>query len=131
MRKRIIITGLVLILLILGYNYIYQGHRNIQAETAEFELNSDAIIEAFTVNSKEAESTYINKTIIISGQVSEQNIGNVTLDDNIFCQLLDSSIKPIEKNTQIRIKGRVIGYDDLLEQVKLDQCHIITHPKLN
>jgi len=27
--------------------------------------------------------------------------------------------------TQITIKGRVIGFDDLLEQIKLDQCFIL------
>ena len=30
-----------------------------------------------------------------------------------------------EENLQVKIKGRVIGYDDLLEQIKLDQCTII------
>ena len=28
----------------------------------------------------------------------------------------------LQKNIKVKIIGRVVGYDDLLEQVKLDQC---------
>jgi hypothetical protein len=28
-------------------------------------------------------------------------------------------------NSQVKIKGRVTGYDDLLEELKLDQCLIV------
>ena len=48
------------------------------------------------------------------------------LDHGIYCQLLNASDhKELTAGGEVKIKGRFIGYDDLLEEVKLDQCLII------
>lgn len=31
----------------------------------------------------------------------------------------------LKANNPISVKGRCIGYDDLLEEIKLDQCSIV------
>jgi hypothetical protein len=48
----------------------------------------------------------------------------VTLDNTIICNLKspDSSIK---KDQAVTVKGRVVGFDDLMGELKLDQCFII------
>ena len=107
-----------------GYNYIYQEHRDIDTEVPEFNVNSVTISNEFQENTTHAETKYLNKTITVSGTITEVTENNITLNDQVFCQFT-SSIKRIYKlNNQLTIKGRVIGYDDLLEQVKIDQCHI-------
>ncbi|GAA4933643.1 hypothetical protein GCM10023314_02650 [Algibacter agarivorans] len=123
MRKWIIlffllITGFTL------YKYFYQDHRDIQAEKANFIVTSTSMATEFSINMLEAESKYIDKTIEISGKVSEINNHDLTLDETIFCQFKENIKKSIKLDSKIKIKGRVIGYDDLLEQVKLDQCSI-------
>ncbi|HLT33336.1 MAG TPA: hypothetical protein VKZ98_06060 [Aquaticitalea sp.] len=125
MKKWIVVIGLVLIVVI-SYNYIYQEHRNISSETPEFVVTADEIKKAFE-HSSESEKKYLNKTIAVTGQVSDANITEVTLESIVFCQLIDSLKTTLKKNSNIKIKGRVIGYDDLLEQVKMDQCMIIKH----
>ncbi|WP_400076052.1 OB-fold protein [Winogradskyella sp. R77965] len=126
MRKWIIILVIIIIAAIFGYNYIYQDHRDIEKETAEFSITSSEIAARFSENSTEAEKTFLNKTIEISGAVSEISLNDLTIDDKAFCQF-SSEIKEtiIKVNSKIKVKGRVIGYDDLLEQVKLDQCVIL------
>ena len=104
--------------------YIYQGHRNIGDENAKFEISSNEIALEFVENPKRASVKYLNITIEVSGKVSEKDSSTITLDDKVFCQF-NSSIKTVvTNNSALKIKGRVIGYDDLLEQVKLDQCSI-------
>jgi|SRR5690606_17813968 len=125
MKKWIVVIGLVLIVVI-SYNYIYQEHRNISSETPEFVVTADEIKKAFE-HSSESEKKYLNKTIAVTGQVSDANITEVTLESIVFCQLIDSLKTTLKKNSNMKIKGRVIGYDDLLEQVKMDQCMIIKH----
>lgn len=125
MRKWIIILIIIIIATIFGYNYIYQDHRNIENETAEFSMTSSEVAIKFTENSTEAEKTFLNKTIEISGTLSEINSNDLTIDDKVFCQFLKELNETIEVNSKIKVKGRVIGYDDLLEQVKLDQCAIL------
>ncbi len=124
MRKWVILL-LLTILVYIGYNYIYQDHRDIKQEQAKFTLSSNTIVNEFIQNPSVSEKKYLNKTIEISGTVSEINDNDITLDDNVFCLLKVTDSKAIEINAQIKIKGRCIGYDDLLEQIKMDQCTLL------
>ena len=126
MLKKIIIIGVVVVVAIaIGYNYIYQDHRDIETETAEFILSSNEITNHFSSDPTTAEQKFLNKTIEVSGVVSDLGINEITIDDNIFCQFTELNQDAISLNSQVTVKGRVIGYDDLLEQVKLDQCSIL------
>lgn len=125
MRKWIIILILLVIGGIIGYNYIYQDHRDIESETAEFSMSSSELAIQFSKDAISAEQKFLNKTIEISGLISDISTNDITIDDNVFCQFLNTIETSLDKNDKAKIKGRVIGYDDLLEQVKLDQCTII------
>lgn len=124
MRKIIVLIILILVAF-LGYNYIYQDHRDIKTEKEDYTVTSSFISLEFSNNLSESESKYLNKTIIVSGNISEINENNLTLNEQVFCQFKEGINSSIKLNTEIKIKGRLIGYDDLLEQVKLDQCNII------
>jgi hypothetical protein len=67
---------------------------------------------------------YLEKAIAITGLVTAVNDTVVTLDNTIICNLKspDSSIK---KDQAVTVKGRVVGFDDLMGELKLDQCFII------
>ena len=127
MLKKIIILGVIVVAAIVGYNYLYQDHRSIENEKVEFVVSSQEIAHQFSENIIDSEEKYLNKTIEVLGLVSERNIKDVTLDDKVFCQFIDTLNTVLKENQTIKIKGRVIGYDDLLEQIKLDQCIIINH----
>lgn len=125
MRKWIVILGLLIIATVIGYNYIYQDHRDIEKEVAEFSMNAEEISILFSENAKAAEQKLLNKTVEVSGLISDINLNDITIDGRVFCQFSNGTQTSKNKNETIKIKGRVIGYDDLLEQVKLDQCTII------
>lgn len=125
MRKWIIILVIIIITAVIGYNYIYQDHRSIENESAEFVISSVEIANLFSENAISSEQKFLNKTIEVSGLISELNTHNITIEDNVFCQFSDDLKRPLDKNYKVKIKGRVIGYDNLLEQVKLDQCTLI------
>lgn len=110
---------------IISYQYIYQDHRDISSEKVDSSLLSSELIDSFKNNSKSAEQNYLNKTIIVSGIITEQSKATITLDDVIFCSFINEKSKTLNIRSKVFIKGRCIGYDDLLEQVKIDQCTII------
>lgn len=110
---------------IISYQYIYQDHRDISSEKVDSSLLSSELIDSFKNNSKSAEQNYLNKTIIVSGIITEQSKATITLDDMIFCSFINEKSKTLNIRSKVFIKGRCIGYDDLLEQVKIDQCTII------
>lgn len=122
MRKWIVLILLIAIGVV-AYNYIYQDHRDIESEEAKFVLTSIDISNEFSINPSVSENKYLNKTIEVNGTITELNDYDLTLDDKIFCQF-NSKIKIDSK--VVTVKGRFIGYDELLEQVKLDQCNILT-----
>jgi len=109
---------------VLAYNYVYHKHRDIASERAEFVVTSRDIANEFAVDPSVSEQKYLNKTVEVHGTITELNDYDLTLDDKVFCQF-SSKIGKI-KSKDIKVKGRFIGYDDLLEQVKLDQCSILT-----
>ena len=124
MRKWIIIVIVLIVGLIL-YNYIYQDHRNIASEDTEFVLSSSTISNEFSIDAESSERKYLNRVIEVHGSISELSKNSITINESVFCQFSEAISKDILTNTQINIKGRFIGYDDLLEQIKLDQCTII------
>ena len=127
MRKWITFLIVLIIAGIIGYNYIYQDHRDIENEAAEFTMPTSELATLFADNAVTAEQKFLNKTIEITGRISDLNTNDITIDDKVFCQFSDNIETALDKNDKAKIKGRVIGYDDLLEQVKLDQCIIINH----
>ena len=67
-------------------------------------------------------SKWHTKTIEITGKVSDVIHSDLILDDFIFCRLQETMKHNIKPNTLITIKGIIIGYDELLNELKLDQC---------
>lgn len=109
----------------IGYNYVYKGHRDISSERADFIIESEVLISEFVVNSDLASQKYLNKTIIIKGEVTEINNGMISLDDTVLCYMIEFKNDGSILNSKIVIKGRFIGYDDLLEELKIDQVSIV------
>lgn len=123
MKKIIIISVLLFSIGILAYHYIYQDHRNIETEQPDLKSTPENIISEFKLDAASSEKKHLNKTIEIRGLITELNKKDLTLNTSVFCQFTKSLTAIL--NSEVNVKGRCIGYDDLLEQVKLDQCVII------
>ncbi|CAD0008380.1 OB-fold protein [Flavobacterium salmonis] len=128
MKKKLILTILAIVALgIFGYCYVwYGGARNVSAEDAVFNVNSKSIIAEFDADIDKSNAKYLEKAIAIKGIVSKTDQKQVTLDNTIVCDLkeLDPAIK---ENQEITLKGRVVGYDDLMGEIKLDECTVINN----
>ena len=104
-----------------GYQQINKGHRDISKEEPMMEIKATDLFLAFAKNGG---GDYPDNVLKILGNVTHLTENSLILDDNvqvIFSQVVSSSIK---KGNQITVKGRCIGYDDLLELVKIDQATV-------
>lgn len=124
MKRKAIFVLVLGLIIFLGYQYIYQDHRVIENEKPDFIITSDSIFQKFSEDQNQSETIFLDSTIEISGTVTEVNANDLTLDNKIFCKFLNS-VTTIKINDQVKLKGRCIGFDDLLEQVKLDQCQLV------
>ncbi len=56
--KWIFVLVIIVITIIIGYNYIYQDHRNINTEDAQFTLSSKSIKNKFSIDGVSAEKNF-------------------------------------------------------------------------
>jgi hypothetical protein len=127
-NKKIFILFFLVFLALTIYvlnNYFYKEHRNISSELPEYNTTTDQLRTEFTRNIDAFETNYLNKTIVVSGKISEIKKDYVVLDNSVLCQFMNQIKIPLELASLIKIKGRFIGYDDLLEEIKIDQCIIL------
>ena len=111
---------------IIGYNYIYQDHRDIESEKAAYTVKATDFIKEFQTNEEEATTKYLNKTIAVEGILTSIDGNTVVIGDVIFFALSENETPPTSDkiNTAVQVKARCIGYDSLLEEVKLDQATV-------
>ena len=122
--KIIKLISVVLIILLIGgislYKYTYQEHKNIESSNVDFKITALELSLDFGLDAEKASEKYVNKVIVVSGDVSELNPVSVMLNSVVLCYFTNETEQV--KQGSLIIKGRCIGYDDLLEVVKLDQC---------
>ncbi|HNP68014.1 MAG TPA: hypothetical protein PKH16_08935 [Aequorivita sp.] len=120
-HRKILILIILLSVGYFGYNYIYQDHRDIKSETSQLEITASYLLERFKTNDGNA---LLNQTISVTGVITNLEDGAITLDESVYATF-DENIPQLTTNEKIMIKGRCIGYDELFEIVKLDQCSLI------
>lgn len=123
--KTFIIVGGALLLgaLYFYFGYLYRDSRNIHEENPVYTISSKALAGEYSQNAVAANSKYLNKTILVNGIVTHAADSVITLDSVIFCSFNRLSDKNLVSKA-IKIKGRCIGYDELFNEVKFDQCSI-------
>ena len=125
-RIYIIIISIVLLFAFSLYKYVYKNHRDISTEEASFTINSKTILDEYNNSEQKANEKYLDKTIIVKGIITNLDTLNKTLviDEKMFC-LIDSFNSELKINKLVSVKGRFLGYDELLEEMKMDQISII------
>ncbi|QQX75483.1 MULTISPECIES: OB-fold protein [Aequorivita] len=124
MKKKRLFLILILLVVIGGfmvYNYMYQDHRDIQSETSQLEITAPYLLERFKTDDG---ASLLNKTITVTGTITAIEEGAVTLNESVYASFSEE-IPELRANNKVAIKGRCIGYDELFEIVKLDQCSMI------
>ena len=127
MKKFFIIALSFSVLAFLGYWYVFKNDRNFSSEKSIKVTNVLNIITEFNKNEIAANAKYLDKMIEFSGSVSLVDLKNKTmmLEEKVFTSFKPEDFVVVKENTIIKIKGRFLGYDELLEEIKLDNCMIL------
>lgn len=131
MNKSKLLKGLLVAVLFSGlaifcYEYVFKSHRNIETESPSYSLNSLEFIHEFKSNVEGSNKKYLDRTIHISGILTSIDDSMLEMDNSINCYFETTlNKKDYLLNSPIVIKGRCLGYDDLMEEIKMDQCVVI------
>lgn len=131
MSRKIKFLVVVIIVVAVGFfavrYYVYHGgKRDIQSEDTAFTVTSAAIVSEFTSNADASNKKYLEKPVAVSGTVTSVTANEVILDNAVNCNFATTNAT-VKMNQKVTVKGRVVGYDDLLGELKLDQCNISTN----
>lgn len=128
MKKKLLYGILIVLLVAIAlYRYTYQEHRDISNEKATFTVSIPELEKEFVTNDSLAIAKYQDQTIELTAQITAVDIENkaIILDSKVFATFSDSLPKAIISGKKIKIKARFLGYDELLEEFKMDQSSII------
>lgn len=128
MKKKLLYGILIVLLVAIAlYRYTYQEHRDISNEKATFTVSIPELEKEFVTNDSLAIAKYQDQTIELTAQITAVDIENkaIILDNKVFATFSDSLPKAIISGKKIKIKARFLGYDELLEEFKMDQSSII------
>ena len=127
MKKKLLIALVILaIIAFAGYKFIYKEHRDISNEDASFTLSVAELQKQFTADYNNANSKYADKTILVSGTITsvDASANTIIVDEKLSAVMKDKISGELSPSKTIKIKGRFVGYDDLLEELKMDQTTI-------
>lgn len=127
-KKLLIILTLFLVVIIIAgvvYNYTFNSkHRNIAQEEATISLSANELYSHFKSNESLATTNYLDVVLQTQGKITSIEGSEMVLSNQIQVSFEEVIPKTIIGNS-ITIKGRCVGYDELLEVVKIDQATII------
>lgn len=121
--KALLTIGVLALVIVSAYQfYINKDARNISEEAPEFTVEATALSGEFGADAEKATQKYLNKTIEVRGEVAEVNGQAVTLAPGVFCQCIQPAT--VQSKQMVTIKGRLIGFDELLSEIKIDECTV-------
>lgn len=101
-------------------------HKDPTKEAAAFTLTADAFSGEFKANKDAATAKYMDKTILVSGKVTDVQAPTISLG-NVACTL-DSAhldkLATLKAGDEVKIQGQFVGYNDLLDELDLSKCGI-------
>lgn len=122
--KKIVIILVLLGLIFFGvYKYMFRAPEDVSKATINFKVNATEFVEEFSNDLEFSEKKYHNAILVVEGIVTEIENDGITLNEGVFCKL--SSVVDTKVGAKIKVKGLYIGFDDLFEIVKIDQCTIV------
>ena len=101
------------------YTYLMKPPATIESKQVAF----TGTAAAFSTKIQENTNDWLNKVVVLEGVVTSKDAYGITLNSEVYCQFRETQ-KTVVEQQNIKIKGRFIGYDDLLNELKLDQCII-------
>ena len=123
-KKSKIFFGIVIVGIITAtvvYFYAMQPPKQIESKKVDFTGSSDSFLSEVQKDF----AVWQDKVVLLTGTITTADENGIILSNQIYCQFREDVDKTaIQPNQEIKLKGRVIGYDDLLEELKLDQCII-------
>ena len=126
MKRTLIISSFVIIIAAVAvvYYLFNKPHRDVTQEDHRHEILATTLIADYHKSVEEANTKYLDHVILVGGEVTAIDSVSITLAPGVFCHMHeDESTEGVSLGDFVDLKGRVVGYDDLFDEIRMDFCH--------
>ena len=88
------------------------------------ELSSAELIYKFSMDDNSNKSNLSESNILLSGIVTKVKKSALIIDKKIFCKF-NNDISAVKVGDTIRLLGKFIGFDELFQEYKLNDCSFV------
>ena len=105
----------------------YKPHPQWNQMEPAYEINAVDLLSAYRSDIVKANSKYLNQVLNITGEVTSIETNLIIIDHGVVCMLDATEIinEQSAVGKRLTLKGRCVGYDDLLEEVRMDHGFIL------
>lgn len=125
--KKLLVSLVVIFLVVFGiYKFAYKSHRDISSEKADYVMTVKQVKSEYLKSDTLTNKKYNDKTIEIYGKITSVDLehGAIIIDEKLYISFKDKSNNTLKIFDSIRVKGRFIGFDELLEEFRMDQASV-------
>ena len=122
-RSRTIWYFAIILVVVVGFfawKMMGKDHRDVGAEVAQFKMVPEELVMAMSSGDSTA-APYLNAVVELFGVVVENDEKRLVLEGGVIAAWdTTREHRTPRVGELLRIKGRVTGYDDLFEEVRMD-----------
>ena len=101
-------------------------HRDVAAEACPIQDGSRRVGHRSGLRGLRSQAPYLNAVVELYGVVAEDDGQRVTLKGGVIAAWdTTRAHRTLEEGELLKLKGRVTGYDDLFEEVRMDGLVLI------
>lgn len=127
-KKWALALGIVLAFMaLLAYGILYPSPRDIATEEVEFQKSAQDL--ALEMSQETSARKFADRVVLTWGKIAELRGRRIVLEHGVEALMLDQVEFTQGVGDSIVIKARCVGYDELLEVVRLNQASIIPMEK--
>lgn len=127
-KSKVIVVFILTSLLLVGIIVYYQfnkPHRNFSEESASFNLSAVELVESYQKDPALSDSLYVDQFVAVTGEIMELTDQSILLSPGVYLNL-DSTqnFELLKVGQEVSLVGRVLSFDPLFEEVKMDNARI-------
>ena len=120
------LAGAALVFAVYEYN---RPASNRTMESSTVAISAQELHSGFLSGDSLQCSEWLNQIVEVTGKVQSVEGATVLLVPGVVCTFEELPDRlPWLKGSEVTLKGRVLGFDDLFNEVRMDFCFVVLNP---
>ena len=110
---------------VVGWSMYNKPHKDYAQEEAAQTWRADDLVAAFTADPEAMQARWQEKVVEVSGTVASSSDQGVVLRPGVVANYDPGHAPDMPLSGQVTLKGRLVGFDDLFGEVRIDHARLV------